>query len=157
MDFRRIPRKNRKECFRFLENVLDRAYHKGTRFFRTYYFRFLPSKPEVIVPVLCNIKCINDDFPKTNFSPRNLLIQRSLRCETSAFLCWTSGLGEVQQVFWSWICKIGFKNCKLVPACTACHNNASFLSAICNFQIGEKRHGKDEGWRKSSQPWLDFV
>lgn len=27
----------------------------------------------------------------------------------------------------------------------ACHNNASFLSAICNFQIGEKRHGKDEG------------
>ena len=23
--------------------------------------------------------------------------------------------------------------------------NASFLSAICNFQIGEKRHGKDEG------------
>ena len=27
---------NRKEYFRFLENVLDRAYHKITRFFRTY-------------------------------------------------------------------------------------------------------------------------
>ena len=27
---------NRKGCFRFLENALDRAYHKVTRFFRTY-------------------------------------------------------------------------------------------------------------------------
>ena len=44
-----------------------------------------------------------------------------------------------------------------IDKCTACHNNASFLSAICNFQIGEKSHGKDEGWRKSSQPWSDFV
>ena len=26
-----------------------------------------------------DIKCINDDFHKTNFSPRNLLIQRLLR------------------------------------------------------------------------------
>ena len=49
------------------------------------------------------------------FFSKNMLIQRPLRCETSAFLCWTSGLGEAQQVFWSWICKIGFKNCKLVP------------------------------------------
>ena len=97
--FRRNPRKNRKGCFRFLENVLARAYHKVTRFFRNYYFRFLPSKPEVIVPVWCNIEWINADFSKTNFSPRNLLIQRSLRCETSAFLRWISGLGEAQQVF----------------------------------------------------------
>ena len=59
------------------------------------------------------------------------------------------GLGTAQQAFWIWFLEIGFKNCKLVPACPACHNNASFLSAICNFQIGEKRHGKDEGWRKA--------
>ena len=39
------------------------------------------------------------------FFSKNMLIQRPLRCETSAFLCWTSGLGEAQQVFWSWICK----------------------------------------------------
>ena len=79
MDFRRNPRKNRKGCFRFLENVLDRAYHKITRFFRNYYFRFLPSKPEVIVPAWCNIEWINDDFSETIFSTRNLLIQRLLR------------------------------------------------------------------------------
>ena len=79
--------------------ALERAYHNNTQIFRRWYFRFLPSKPEAIVPVLCDIKFINDDFYKTNFSPRNLLIQRSLRCETSAFLCWTSGLGEAQQAF----------------------------------------------------------
>ena len=56
--------------------ALDRAYHKIARFFRKWYFRFLPSKPEVIVPVLCNIEWINDDFLETNFSTRNLLIQR---------------------------------------------------------------------------------
>ena len=90
---------NRTWEVRFLWTALDRAYHNNTQIFRRWYFRFLPSKPEVIVPVLCDIKCINDDFHKTNFSPRNLLIQRSLRCETSAFLRWTSGLGEAQQVF----------------------------------------------------------
>ena len=111
---------NRTWEVRFLWTALDRAYHNITQIFRRWYFRFLPSKPEAIVPVLCDIKFINDDFHKTNFSPRNLLIQRSLRCETSAFLCWTSGLGEAQQVFWSWICKIGFKNCKLVPTRPAC-------------------------------------
>ena len=50
--------------------ALERAYHKVTRIFRKHYFRFLPSKPEVIVPVWCNIKWINADFFKTNFSPR---------------------------------------------------------------------------------------
>ena len=79
VDFRRLPRRNRKECFRFLENALDRAYHKSARFFRKWYVRFLPSKPEVIVPVLCNIEWINDDFSETIFSTRNLLIQRLLR------------------------------------------------------------------------------
>ena len=39
----------------------------------------MPSKPEVIVPVLCNIECINDDFLETIFSTRNLLIQHLLR------------------------------------------------------------------------------
>ena len=78
---------NRTWEVRFLWTALDRAYHNNTQIFRRWYFRFLPSKPEVIVPVLCDIKCINDDFNKTNFSPRNLLIQRSLRGETSAFLC----------------------------------------------------------------------
>ena len=29
----------------------------------------------------------NDDFSETNFSPRNLLIQRPLKCGTSTFLC----------------------------------------------------------------------
>ena len=62
-----------------MENVLERAYHKVTQIFRKHYFRFLPSKPEVIVPVLRNIKCINDDFSETIFSTRNLLIQRLLR------------------------------------------------------------------------------
>ena len=45
--FRRNPRKNRKECF-----------------------RFLPSKPEVIVPVWCNIEWINANFRKTFFSKK---------------------------------------------------------------------------------------
>ena len=90
---------NRTWEVRFMWTALERAYHNNTQIFRRWYFRFLPSKPEAIVPVLCDIKFINDDFYKTNFSPRNLLIQRSLRCETSAFLCWTSGLGEAQQAF----------------------------------------------------------
>ena len=77
----------------------NRAYHNNTQIFRRWYFRFLPLKPEVIVPVLRNIEWINDNFPKTNFSPRNLLIQRPLRCGTSVFWCWISGLGEAQQVF----------------------------------------------------------
>ena len=88
MDFRRIPRRKRKGCFRFLENALDRAYHNNVQIFRKWYFRFLPSKPEVIVPVLYNIEWINDDFSETIFSTRNLLIQRPLRCGTSVFLCW---------------------------------------------------------------------
>ena len=90
---------NRTWEVRFLWTALERAYHKVTQIFRKHYFRFLPSKPEVIVPVWCNIEWINANFTKTNFSPRNLLIQRPLRCETSAFLRWTSGLGEAQQVF----------------------------------------------------------
>ena len=60
----------------FLWTALDRAYHNNTQIFRRWYFRFLPSKPEVIVPVLCNIEWINADFSKTNFSWENLLIQR---------------------------------------------------------------------------------
>ena len=96
---------NRTWEVRFLWTALDRAYHNNTQIFRRWYFRFLPLKPEVIVPVLRNIEWINDNFPKTNFSPRNLLIQRPLRCGTSVFWCWISGLGEAQQVFWSWICK----------------------------------------------------
>ena len=70
---------NRTWEVRFLWTALDRAYHKIARFFRKWYFRFLPSKPEVIVPVLCNIEWINDDFLETIFSTRNLLIQRLLR------------------------------------------------------------------------------
>lgn len=98
MDFRRIPRRNRKECFRFLENALDRAYHNNVQIFRKWYFRFLPSKPEVIVPVWCDIEWINKNFPKTNFSWENLLVQWLLRCAASTVLCWISGLGETQQV-----------------------------------------------------------
>ena len=70
---------NRTWEVRFLWTALDRAYHKIARFFRKWYFRFLPSKPEVIVPVLYNIEWINDDFSETIFSTRNLLIQRLLR------------------------------------------------------------------------------
>ena len=58
---------NRTWEVRFLWTALDRAYHKIARFFRKWYFRFLPSKPEVIVPVLYNIEWINDDFSETNF------------------------------------------------------------------------------------------
>ena len=90
---------NRTWEVRFMWTALERAYHKVTQIFRNYYFRFLPSKPKVIVPVWCNIKWINDDFSETNFSPRNLLIQRPLRCGTSTFLCWISGLGKAQQAF----------------------------------------------------------
>ena len=70
---------NRTWEVRFLWTALDRAYHKIARFFRKWYFRFLLSKPEVIVPVLCNIEWINDDFLETIFPTRNLLIQRLLR------------------------------------------------------------------------------
>ena len=35
----------------------------------------------------------------------------------------TRGLGTAQQAFWIWFLEIGFKNCKLVPACTACRYN----------------------------------
>ena len=35
----------------------------------------------------------------------------------------TRGLGTAQQAFWIWFLEIGFKNCKLVPACTACWYN----------------------------------
>ena len=61
---------NRTWEVRFLWTALDRAYHKIARFFRKWYFRFLPSKPEVIVPVWRNIEWINADFHRTNFSPR---------------------------------------------------------------------------------------
>ena len=70
---------NRTWEVRFLWTALDRAYHNNTQIFRRWYFRFLPLKPEVIVPVLCNIEWINDDFLETIFSTRNLLIQRLLR------------------------------------------------------------------------------
>ena len=70
---------NRTWEVRFMWTALERAYHKVAQIFRKHYFRFLPSKPEVIVPVWCDIKWINDDFFETNFSPRNLLIQRLLR------------------------------------------------------------------------------
>ena len=39
----------------------------------------VPSKPEVIVSVFCDIKCINDDFLKTNFSPRKFAHSASAR------------------------------------------------------------------------------
>ena len=61
---------NRTWEVRFLWTALDRAYHNNTQIFRRWYFRFLPSKPEVIVPVWCNIEWINADFHRTNFSPR---------------------------------------------------------------------------------------
>ena len=70
---------NRTWEVRFLWTALDRAYHNITQIFRRWYFRFLPSKPEVIVPVWCNIEWINDGFSETIFSTRNLLIQRLLR------------------------------------------------------------------------------
>ena len=70
---------NRTWEVRFMWTALERAYHKVTQIFRKHYFRFLPSKPEVIVPVLCNIEWINDDFLEMIFSTRNLLIQRLLR------------------------------------------------------------------------------
>ena len=90
---------NRTWEVRFMWTALERAYHKVTQIFRKHYFRFLPLKPEVIVPVLYNIEWINEDFPETNFSTRNLLVQRLLRYAVGAILCWISGLGEAQQVF----------------------------------------------------------
>ena len=61
---------NRTWEVRFMWTALERAYHKVTQIFRKHYFRFLPSKPEVIVPVWCTIEWINADFHRTNFSPR---------------------------------------------------------------------------------------
>ena len=45
----------------------NRAYHNNTQIFRKWYFRFSPSKPEVIVPVWCDIEWINDNFIKHVF------------------------------------------------------------------------------------------
>ena len=85
---------NRTWEVRFLWTALDRAYHKIARFFRKWYFRFLPSKPEVIVPVLCNIEWINDDFSETIFSTRNLLIQRLLRYAVGTVYVLNIGFGR---------------------------------------------------------------
>ena len=66
--------------------VLLVAYHTFKKIFRTYYFRFLHSKPEVIGPVWCDIEWINAVFPETNFSQENLLIQRRRGSTVSAVL-----------------------------------------------------------------------
>ena len=58
---------NRTWEVRFLWTALDRAYHNNTQIFRRWYFRFLPLKPEVIVPVWCDIEWINDNFIKHVF------------------------------------------------------------------------------------------
>ena len=42
--------------FSRFDEGLQKAYHNEAEIFRKHYFCFLPSKPEVIVPVLCNIE-----------------------------------------------------------------------------------------------------
>ena len=78
----------------FLWTALDRAYHKIARFFRKWYFRFLPSKPEVIVPVLYNIEWINDDFSKTIFSPRKFAYSVSTRMHSRRNFVLNIGFGR---------------------------------------------------------------
>ena len=85
---------NRTWEVRFLWTALDRAYHKIARFFRKWYFRFLLSKPEVIVPVLCNIEWINADFSKTIFLRENLLVQRLLRYAVGTVYVLNIGFGR---------------------------------------------------------------
>ena len=90
---------NRTWEVRFMWTALERAYHNNAQIFRKWYFRFLPSKPEVIVPVWCDIEWINANFTKTNFFWENLLVQWLLRYAVGAILCWILGLSEAQQVF----------------------------------------------------------
>ena len=85
---------NRTWEVRFLWTALDRAYNKIARFFKKWYFRFLPSKPEVIVPVLCNIEWINADFSKTIFLRENLLVQRLLRYAVGTVYVLNIGFGR---------------------------------------------------------------
>ena len=135
MDFRRLPRRNRKECFRFLENALDRAYHNNTQIFRKWYFRFLPSKPEVIVPVLCNIEWINDDFSETIFSARNLLIQRLLRYAVGTVYVLNIGFWRSPTI----VFEVGFEksDSKLVS-----WHQLALLAAVANSKIFVQKNNR---------------
>ena len=107
---------NRTWEVRFLWTALDRAYHKIARFFRKWYFRFLPSKPEVIVPVLCNIEWINDDFFGNDFFYKKFAYSASVKIRSRHSLCAEYRvLAKPNNRFWSRICKIRFKNRELVP------------------------------------------
>ena len=58
----------------------------------------------------------------------------------------TRGLGTAQQAFWIWFLEIRFKNCKLVPACTACRNYASFCYEV--------KCGKYTSLKGAQQKWF---
>ena len=90
---------NRTWEVRFLWTALDRAYHNNTQIFRRWYFRFLPSKPEVIVPVLRNIEWINAYFSETIFFKKIFLFGISEDTRSAQYFCWISGFGEAQQSF----------------------------------------------------------
>ena len=119
---------NRTWEVRFLWTALDRAYHNNTQIFRRWYFRFLPLKPEVIVPVLRNIEWINDDFPKTNFSPRNLLIQRLLRYAVGTVYVLNIGFWRSPTI----VFEVGFEksDSKLVS-----WHQLALLAAVANSKI----------------------
>ena len=114
---------NRTWEVRFMWTALERAYHKVTQIFRKHYFHFLPSKPEVIVPVWCNIKWINADFFKTNFSPRKFAY--SVSAETRSQRNFVRNIGFRRSptiVFEVGFVKSDSKNCELVPTCPACYD-----------------------------------
>jgi len=125
VDFRRIPRKKRKGCF-----------------------RFLPSKPEVIVPVLCNIEWINDDFLKTIFFYKKFAYSASIKIRSRHSLCAEYRvLAKLNKCFLSRIWKIWFKNFEAVPTRPVCCDckckNFPSRKITVRFKLNLKTDGLD--------------
>ena len=138
---------NRTWEVRFLWTALDRAYHRIARFFRKWYFRFLPSKPEVIVPVWCNIEWSNADFSETNFSQK-IAYSASVKIRSRRNFVLNIGFGRSStSVFEVGFVKSDSKTCELVPNRPAC------CDCKCeNFLRKNNRQlqGELESWRS----WL---
>ena len=67
----------------------------------------------------------NPSVQKVPIPQASALRLKSIFQKCAACIHWmqnTRGLGTAQQAFWIWFLEIRFKNCKLVPACTACYN-----------------------------------
>ena len=101
-----------------------------------------------MLPAWCNITWINDDFPKTNFSSKNLLIQRLLRYAVGTVYVLNIGFWRSPtSVFEVGFEKNWFKTCKLVPtrpACCGCkHENFLSRKITVRFKLNLKMDGLD--------------